>query len=255
MAFVKSPEEITALREAGRRLGEILRALSDAVGPGVSTQELNDLAEALIRDGGDTPAFLNYAPAGATYPYPATLCVGVNDQVVHGIPSPEQVLAEGDIVLMDLGLCHRGVFVDAARTVPVGEIDENAQRLLKVTKQALDAGICAARAGGWTGDISAAIEQTVRPHGFGIPEELGGHGVGHAIHEPPFIQNIGKKRSGTRLKPGMVLAIEPIINEGTKQIVLDADGYTYRTKDGRRSAEFEDTILVTDGKPENLTRV
>lgn len=253
--IAKTKGEIEILREGGKRLGEILEKVGKLVAPGVSTKELDVYAEKLIRAGGDTPAFLNYQPEGAKHPYPASLCVSINDEVVHGIPSEDKILKEGDIVGFDLGLKHKGFFADAAMTLPVGKIDADSKKLLEVTREALAKGVSAARAGNHVGDISSAIENTIRPHGFGIVEILSGHGVGRSIHEDPYVPNFGKPGTGVKLVPGMVIAIEPMINLGTKNVKLDSDGYTYRTADGSRSAHFEHTILITKAGPEILTMI
>lgn len=252
--MVYNKEEINILREGGRRLAVVLRAVRDAIVPWVKTKELNLLAERLIREGGDEPAFLGYRPEGSPADYPATLCVSVNDEVVHGIPG-ERVLREGDIVGIDLGLRHKGLFVDSAMSVPVGEIDQSSRDLIAITEKALYSGIAATRGGGFVGDIGAAIEKAVKGSGFSIVEELGGHGVGHRVHEEPFIPNWGKRGTGPKLKPGTVIAIEPMLNEGSKNVKLSLqDNFTFSTMDGKRSAHFEHTILVTDGPPEILTK-
>lgn len=255
MVTIKKPEEIAILREGGKRHAEILRRLAEMAKPGVATRELNDLAEKLIKEIGDEAAFLGYSPKGAKRPYPASLCVSINDEVVHGIPNEtEKILREGDIVGLDLGLKHHGLFTDAAVTVAIGKIDEAAKKLMETTKEALSIGIAAARGGGYVGDIGAAIEKFVRPFGYGIIRDLAGHGVGYAVHEPPFVPNFGKKGKGEKLLPGMVLAIEPMLNEGTEKVVLDNDGYTYHTADGQRSAHFEHTIVITENGAEVLTQ-
>lgn len=252
---IRNEKDLVALREGGRRLGIILKELERAVSPGVSTDELDKLAQRLIEAGGDTPAFLAYTPEGAERPYPASLCVSINDEVVHGIPNEiPSVLRDGDIVALDLGLIHEGLIVDAAITVPVGTIDGNAKRLIDTTKKALAAGIKAARGGATVGDIGAAVEAVAKPAGFGIPRELGGHGVGLKVHEKPYIPNFGKKGAGEKLVPGMVIAIEPMLNEGRGAIRVDNDGYTIRTEDGSRSAHFEHTILITEKGSEILTK-
>ncbi|MFZ2303194.1 MAG: type I methionyl aminopeptidase [Minisyncoccia bacterium] len=251
--MIKTKEEIEIIREGGKRLARILSAIRDAIKPGVTTGELDKLAEKLMRDGGDEPAFLNYRPEGTSSPYPGTLCVSVNDEIVHGIGS-DRSLKKGDIIGIDTGLKHNGLFTDSALTVPVGKIDENATKLIAATEGALAAGILAARAGNTTGDIGYAIEKYVKEHGFVVVEELGGHGVGYSQHEDPHIANYGARGQGMKLKPGMVLALEPIVNEGTRYIKLMPDGYTYVTKDHKRSAHFEHTILITDGPAEILTR-
>jgi methionyl aminopeptidase len=251
---VTGHEQEEKLIEAGKRLAGVLRALKARVAPGVSAGELDDLAEKLIRDGGDEPAFLGYTPEGASRPYPATLCVSINDEVVHGIPNEERrTLKDGDIVGLDLGLVHKGVIVDAAITVPVGNIDAGTRELLAVTKRALQNGIAAAMGGNHIGDISHTIEQTFKESDFSVVRALGGHGVGEHVHEEPFIPNTGKAGEGPELIPGMVLALEPIANAGKGSVTLAPDGYTYRTKDGSKSAHFEHTILITEGKARIIT--
>lgn len=253
--MIKTAEEIAIIREGGRRLATVLLAVKNIVKPGVTTRELDALAEKLIREGGDEPAFLNYTPEGARRPYPGTLCVSVNNEAVHGIGG-DRVLQEGDIVGIDLGVIHKGLFSDAAMTVPVGTVDEGAKKLIAVTEQALAVGIDAARAGNTTGDVGYAIEAHVKKAGFVVVEELGGHGVGYHQHEDPHISNYGERGRGTRLKAGMVLALEPIVNEGTRFVKLLSDDYTYATRDGKRSGHFEHTIVITEtGPAEILTRV
>lgn len=255
MIIIKTAKEIETLREGGRRLATILYKVKDMVAPGVSTQDLDMYAERLIREGGDTPAFLNYRPEGAHTPFPASLCVSVNDEVVHGIPKKSKVLKEGDVVSIDLGLNHKGMFTDMALTVPVGKVDAKVSKLLKITEDALKRGIQSAQPGFKTGDISSAIETYVLPYKYGIVEELAGHGVGRAIHEDPYIPNFGKPDTGEELRPGMVIALEPMLNLGTKNVTLDRDGYTFRTADGKPSAHFEHTVLITEHGPEILTKV
>lgn len=234
-----------ALIEGGKRLARILEMLRAQVRPGVTASELDDLAERLIRDNDDAPAFLGYRPEGARRPYPATLCVSINDEIVHGIPNESvKIVKEGDIVGLDLGLTHDGVIVDAAITVPVGTVDDTAKKLIRATEEALDAGIKAARAGTYVGDISQAIQAAVEKAGFRAVRELGGHGVGELVHEEPYIPNVGRAGEGEELVEGMVLALEPITSEGKAGVVLSPDGYTFRTKDGSRSAHFEHTILI-----------
>lgn len=252
--MIKTPEDIAILREGGRILARVLHKVKDAVTPGVTTIYLNDLAEKLVREEGALPSFLNYTPEGAHDPYPGTLCVSVNDEVVHGIPGNRTLLA-GDIVDLDLGLEYKGLFVDMAETLPVGEVDEEAKRLLYATKEALFAGIKVARAGNTLGDIGFAIEGKVKEYGFVVVEELGGHGVGYAPHEEPHIANYGEIGKGMKLKAGMVLAIEPIVNEGTRFVNILPDGYTFVTRDHKRSAQFEHTILVTNSGAEILTKI
>lgn len=242
---IANDEQKANLIEAGKRLAAVLAALKAKVAPGVTAEELDDFAEAMIREGGDEPCFLGYTPEGAPRPYPATLCVSINDEIVHGIPNESvKTLREGDIVGLDLGLSHKGVIVDSAITVAVGKIDAESQKLLNATESALVAGIAAARPGGHVGDISAAIQAEIERAGFKVVKELGGHGVGAKVHEEPFVPNFGRKGEGEELVPGMVLALEPIAAADRAAVILAPDGYTYRTKDGSRSAHFEHTILI-----------
>lgn len=251
---IKTKEEIVILREGGRRLATILKKVADAVAPGISSAELNTLAERLIQDNGDTPAFLGYRGRKDIRSFPATLCVSINDEVVHGVPNErEKFLRDGDIVSLDLGLRHGGLFTDMAVTVPVGEVDAKAKQLMSVTKKALSVGIKAVLDGATTGDIGFVIAHFIQPYGFGIVRSFAGHGVGYAVHEEPLIPNFGKKREGTQLKTGMVIAIEPMLNEGGAEVVLATDGFTLRTKDGSRSAHFEHTVAVTENGAEILT--
>ena len=253
MIIIKTPQEIEILREGGKHLATVLHKVKDKVAPGISTFELDKYAEKLIREYGDEPAFLNYQPDGADKPFPATLCTSVNEEIVHGIPNKNKILKEGDIISIDLGLKHKGLFTDMALTVPVGEISNGSKKLLKITEQALMVGINAITPGCRVGDIGHAIESFVRPHRYGIVEVLAGHGVGRAIHEDPYIPNFGEKGKGAKLVPGMVVAIEPMLNNGTKNVDLENDGYTYTTADGKKSAHFEHTVLITESGAEILT--
>ncbi len=255
MIIIKTPEEIEILREGGKRLAFVLHKTAERVAPGISTWELDKYAEGLIREMGDYPAFLNYRPEGATSPYPASLCVSVNDEVVHGIPNKNRILEAGDIVSLDLGLKHKNLFTDMAITVGVGEVSSGSLKLIETTRKALEIGISVAYSGNKIGDIGNAIENFVRKHKHGIVEVLAGHGVGKAIHEDPFIPNFGKAGTGAKLVPGMVIAIEPMLNMGTKNVNLNRDGWTFRTADHKKSAHFEHTILITDGEPEILTKI
>jgi methionyl aminopeptidase len=254
MITIKTKEEIAILREGGKRHAFILKEIAKIVKPGVTTQDLEDLARKLIAEGGDKPAFLDYQPRGVRRPYPATLCVSINDEVVHGIPNETvKVLKEGDIVSIDLGLVHKGLITDASITVPVGNISKELENLLEMTKKALMAGIKVSKAGKRLGVISDAIQKIGVANGFGIVEELSGHGVGYSVHEDPYVPNYGRANSGPILKEGMVLALEPMFNLGTKRVVLDKDGYTYKTADGKPSAHFEHTIVIKKSGAEVLT--
>jgi methionyl aminopeptidase len=235
----------------------VLYKVREKVAPGISTKELDLYAEKLIREMGDTPAFLHYRPEGASAPFPASLCISVNDEVVHGIPNKNKILKEGDIVSLDLGTKHKGLFTDMAITVPVGKISLENLKLLEITEESLQVGINAARGGNTVGDIGYAIESFVRAqkNKYGIVEVLAGHGVGKAIHEDPFIPNFGKQGRGEKLVPGMIVALEPMINMGTKNVTIDQDDWTFRTADRKNSAHFEHTILITEGEPEILTKI
>lgn len=252
---IKTKEERAALIEGGKRLGIILQKLAVKIAPGISAEELDDMAEQLIREGGDTPAFLGYTPEGASRPYPASLCVSINDEVVHGIPNEsKKVLKEGDIVALDLGLVHGGIIVDAAISVPVGKVDQESQALLRSTEEALEAGIAAAKVGAHVGDISAAIEESIAKTKFSIVKVLGGHGVGELVHEEPFVPNYGKAGEGEELTEGMVLALEPIAAAGKGSVNVISDGYTYTTRDGSRASHHEHTILIEKSGTTVVTR-
>ncbi len=252
---IKTPEDIEILREGGKRHAFILKELAAMVRPGVSTKDIDDRAYALCVEQGDQPAFLNYKPYGARRPYPASVCVSVNDAIVHGIPNENPlILKEGDIVSLDMGVIHKGLITDAAITVPVGTVSSEAKALLAATKKALDLGVKACKGGGTTGDIGAVIEDFVTRLGYGTVRELAGHGVGYKVHEDPYVPNYGKKGSGAKLKPGMVIAIEPMVNIGGDDIALDDDEWTYRTADGSLSAHFEHTVVVTEKGCEILTK-
>ena len=252
---IKTKKDIEILREGGKRHAQILKSLALMVKPGISIKSLNDQAERLIRVGGDESSFLNFQPYGADRPYPASLCVSINDEVVHGIPNEEEkILKDGDIVSLDLGLKHKGLYTDAAITVPVGKIRPEVEKLLNVTKKALMNGIKEIKEGATIGDIGFAIQECAQKEGYGIVRELAGHGVGYDVHEMPYVPNYGKKGKGEILKEGMVLAIEPMFNLGTDKVILDKkDGYTYRSADGSPSAHFEHTVVVTKTGVEILT--
>jgi methionyl aminopeptidase len=250
--IIKTPKEIGIIREGGKILADVLSKVAKKVAPGVSTYELDQYAFKLIKDGEDIPAFLNYKPEGAQRPFPATICISVNNEVVHGIPSKARILKEGDIVSLDLGLKHKGLFTDHAVTVPVGKISKKDQDLIDTTKKALEIGIWAARGGDTVGDIGHAIESFVNRK-YGIVRELAGHGVGIEIHEDPYVPNYGKAGKGQKLIPGMIIAIEPMLNMGSEHIISADDNWTIKTADGSRSAHFEHTILITEGDAEILT--
>jgi methionyl aminopeptidase len=252
--IVRTPEERAGIIEAGKRLGEILEKVGAATKPGVSTLELDALAEKLILENGDETALKGYRPDGARIPYPATICISINDEVVHGIPAVDRVIKEGDIVGLDLVLAHDGYYVDSAYSVAVGKVSAEAQKLLRTTQDALEAGIFAARPEAHIGDISHAVEASFKGTGIAVVKLLGGHGVGKGVHEEPYVSNAGTAGTGPTIVPGMVLAIEPIANAGKASVVLGSDGYTYRTRDGALSAHFEHSILIEEDQTIVLTR-
>jgi methionyl aminopeptidase len=237
-------------------LAYVLNATAKKVVPGISTLELDQYAESLIREKGGKPAFKNYKPYGAKTPFPATLCVSINDEVVHGIPT-NRILKEGDIIALDCGVNYKGYFTDMAITVGVGEISKEDKKLLEITREALMIGVKAAKIGKRVGDIGYAIESFVRKqkHNYGIVDILSGHGVGKYIHEDPFVPNFGDKNTGEKLVEGMVIAIEPMLNMGTKNVFLDkSDNWTFKTRDGKNSAHFELTIAVGKNGGEILSK-
>ncbi len=251
--IVKNDSDRENLREAGHILADVLLATAKLVKLGVNAAELDLAAEKMIRERGGLPAFLNYKPAGAAYPFPAALCVSINDEVVHGIPTEDKVVMDGDIVMLDLGVSYNGFFSDAAYTVIAGKGDARGRELVAASREALAEALKVVRHGAHVGDIGAAIERVARKYKFTIAEDLGGHSLGKTVHEKPFIPNEGKAGEGEMLVEGLVLAIEPIFCEGKPQVVLGADLWTYTTRDGLRSAEFEQTIIVTRDGCEILT--
>lgn len=254
MITVKTPEEIRILREGGKRLARIRSELVHAVKSGISIDTFDRLGGELFKKFGGKSATLNYKPVGARRPFPAEICISVNDEIVHGIPTEDpHTLKEGDIISFDILFLYKGLITDTAVTVPIGTISKTTKKLLNTTRETLYVGIKAARAGNTVGDIGHAMETFVKPSGFGIVRDLCGHGVGYNAHEDPQIPNFGKSGTGPKLRVGMVLALEPMLTEGSEHIVLDADGYTFKTADGSRSAHFEHTIVITSGDPEILT--
>ncbi len=254
MITIKTKEEIEILREGGKKLAQILKAVSLATIPGVSAKELNDIAHKMAREGGDKPAFLGYKTGGSR-PYPSSLCVSINNEIVHGISTEEpKIIKEGDIVSLDMGLIHKGLITDSAVSVIAGQGDVLSGKLLEATKRALNMGIKAIKAGGHIGDIGNAIAKVAKENNFSLAEELAGHGVGYKVHEDPYVPNTGAKGKGELLRPGMVIAIEPMFNEGTGKIIIDNDGWTFKTADGKRSAHFEHTVAITEKGADILTQ-
>ena len=246
---IKSQREIELMREAGKRLGEVHNRLAEEVASGISTWDLDRLGEELIRKSGSIPSFLNYEG------YPASVCVSINDEVVHGIPKKDRIVKEGDIVSLDIGLIYQGYQSDAARTHAVGNVSEEAMNLIRVTEQSFFEGIQFARAGNHLHDISNAIGYYCINRGYGVVRDLVGHGIGQELHESPQIPNFPQKRKGILLMAGMTLAIEPMINIGRGDVVFSDDGWTCTTEDGSLSSHYENTILITEGDPEILSLV
>ena len=252
--IIKTAEQINILRQAGKIHADILNKLEKFIKPGMTAMELNNEAERLIYAADAEPAFLGYQP-DFTYPkYPASLCVSINEVIVHGIPKDDVIIKNGDLVSIDLGVKYKGLFTDSARTVMVGEVSAEKKQLVYDTREALARGIDAARVGNTVGDIGHAIE-SFNNKKYGNVRELSGHGVGVKIHEDPYIPNYGKPGRGAKLRAGMVIAIEPMFNLGTSEVNFWDDMYTVTTADGLCSAHVEHTILITDGDPEILTEI
>lgn len=244
--IIRSPREIDHLKRSNAIVAQVFQELRKAVAPGVSTKELDQIAEQVIRSSGAIPAFKGYRG------FPSTLCVSINQEVVHGIPGQRR-LKEGDIVSLDVGATLNGYYGDAAISVPVGEVDETAKRLLEVTEKALYIGIEEAKIGSRLYDISHAIQVWVEKHGFSVVRDFVGHGIGKNLHEEPQIPNFGSPHQGPRLEKGMVMALEPMVNEGSYEVKILSDGWTVVTADGKRSAHFEHTIAITDEGTEILS--
>lgn len=253
MNLIKTAEEIEFMAEGGRRLARILKTLKGEVRAGVRTSNLDRHALELIREVDCKPAFLGYRPHGVKKPYPATMCVSVNDGVVHCVPS-EYVVKEGDVVALDIGLIYKGFYSDAALTVGVGKISEKAKRLIAVTEEALNWAIRVARPGNRIGDIGYAIHCYVEEHGFSVVQSLTGHGIGRELHEEPAVYNFGKRGTGEKLEVGMVLAIEPMVAAGSGKVKQLKDD-SFVTADGSLAAHFEHTVAITEKGPEVLTKL
>ncbi len=251
MIVLKSREEIERMRVASAIVAEVLAALRERAKPGVTTAELDEVAEELTRKRGAKPAFKGYVVQGRVFP--ATVCISVNEEVVHGVPSKRRVLKEGDIVGLDFGVSVDGYFGDAAMTVPIGKVPQKAQRLMDVTKAALEAGIDAVRSGGYISDISGAIQDVAEGAGYSLVREFVGHGIGRKLHEDPQVPNYRTGTRGVRIQEGLVLAIEPMVNEGGPEVYVREDGWTAATRDGSLSAHFEHSVAVTANGPYILT--
>lgn len=253
--ITKNPKEIEILRAGGSILAAVLNLVASEAKAGVSAFELDQLAEKEIIKAGGRPSFKNYQSRPGDPPFPSSLCVSVNDEVVHGIAHKNKILKDGDIVGLDLGVDYQGYFTDAAKTVLVGNVDDQARRLVQTAEKSLGAAIKIIKAGVRTGDVGHVIEQVVTANRFSVVRDLVGHGVGLAVHEDPEIPCFGKPNTGVELKEGMVIAVEPMVNEGGFQIFFDDDKWTIKTADGMRSAHVEHTLLVTKQGCEILTQV
>lgn len=246
MIILKSPRELAIMQEAGRLAAQVHLELAKVIQPGVTTLDLDRLAEDLIRRAGATPTFKGY------HGYPASICTSINEEVVHGIPS-QRKLCEGDIIAIDLGVTYQGYIGDCAYTWPVGQVTPETEKLLKVTSRGLELAIAECSPGKHLGDIGHAVQKHVEAHGFGVVREYVGHGVGTNLHEDPQVPNFGQPGTGVQLRPGMVLAIEPMVNIGTPQVKLLSDQWTVVTADGSYSAHFEHTVAITEDGPQILT--
>ncbi len=246
MVILKQPDEIDKARASNRIVAEVLSVIREKVKPGVTTLELDKIAESVTEKRGAKPAFKGYRG------YPYSLCASVNEEVVHGMPS-NRVLVEGDIIGLDFGVCYQGLYGDSAITLPVGRVSEQATRLMQVTEQSLYSAIHQACDGNRLGDISAAVQETVETAGYSIVRDFVGHGIGKSMHEDPQIPNFGKKGRGIELKKGMILAIEPMVNAGKYKVKILSDGWTVITADGSLSAHFEHSVAITDNGPEILS--
>jgi len=248
MIILKSKEEIERIRESNRIVAEVLRKLEEIIAPGITTKDIDGLAEEMAKKYEARPAFKGYRG------YPASVCTSLNSEVVHGIPSSRE-LQEGDIISLDFGIYFKGYYEDAAITVPVGDVPDRGKKLIRVTEESLYKGIDEARPGNRLGDISAAVQEHVEAAGFSVVRDFVGHGIGKGLHEDPQIPNYGTRGRGIVLREGMVFAIEPMVNEGTFDVTVTGDGWTVVTKDGKLSAHFEHTVAIRDNGPEILSTV
>lgn len=250
---LKSPSEIEAMYRANQVVAEALTAMMDAAKPGVTTAEMDEIGRKILDKHGAKSAFLNYPQSGGGRPFPATVCASPNEVIVHGIPSPDVVLKEGDILSLDFGAVLDGWVGDSAVTIPIGTVSERAKRLVETTQECLDAAIDRMRIGCRLGDLGFAVQSLAEGRGYGVVTEFVGHGIGRRMHEPPPVPNVGRKGGGERLRAGMVFAIEPMINEGTADVDVLPDGWTAVTRDRRLSAHIEHSVAVTEDGPRVLS--
>ena len=247
MIKIKSQEEIELMREAGRITRDTLKVVENSIKVGISTKELDKIAYDYIKSQGATPSFKNYNG------FPASICASVNDTIVHGIPSSDIILKEGDIISIDVGAKFQGYHGDAARTFPVGKIDPKVKRLIKITEQSFFEGIKGLKSGAFVGDVSNRVQSFVEKNGYSVVRELVGHGIGKQLHEDPMVPNFGRTGSGPRLSANCTIAIEPMVNMGDRNVMFLSDGWTCKTRDGLPSAHYENTVLITDNGVEILT--
>jgi methionyl aminopeptidase len=252
MAIIKNKKDLENLRVSGKILVAVLEKVAEGVKPGRTTSQLNDIAERELKANGGNPAFKGYQPDTSSIPFPASICISLNNEVVHGIPSGRKIY-EGDIISLDFGVEYKGMYTDCAITMPIGKISPDTQNLLKTTYGALCAGIKQAKTGNTTGDIGHAVETKANPKKYGVIESLIGHGVGYAVHEDPQVPNYGRAGSGTKLPEDLIIAIEPMLTEGSKNVELASDGWTFVTEDESLSAHFEQTVRVTAKGAEIIT--
>ncbi|MDO8676157.1 MAG: type I methionyl aminopeptidase [Candidatus Azambacteria bacterium] len=254
MITIKTKEEIEVLKQGGKILAEVLRELAKLAKPGVSTGFLNEKAKELVLSYGAKPAFEGYRPSFSKKPYPAAICISLNEVVVHGLPSDSVILKEGDILKLDFGVTYEKLITDAAITIGIGKMTDEKTKLINATKRALELAIEEIKSGNHIGDIGFVVEQYIKSQGLSVVRDLVGHGVGYKVHEEPNIPNYGKRGEGPILKSGMVLAIEPIVTVGSGQVRLGKDGFGYETIDGSLSAHFEHTVAVTEDGSDILTK-
>ena len=253
MITLKKDDELVYMRKAGRIVADVLMGLKEHIKPGVSTGDIDEWAERYIRDNGAIPSEKGYRVPGIPMPYPSSVCASINNEVVHGIPSKDRILAEGDIISIDVTACFEGYHGDAAFTYPVGQISDSRRKLLSVTRKSLGLGISVACSGNTVGDIGYTIERYVLANDFGIVRDYTGHGLGKQMHEPPQVPNFGRPGRGVTLKPGMTIAIEPMVMTGDEEVVSGHDGWVVLTADGSDAAHFEKTVLITENGAEILT--
>lgn len=253
MITLKNEKELLLMRKAGQIVADVLDALAEVIRPGISTGAIDDAAEAIILKEAAIPAFKGYRVPGIPIAFPGTVCASVNEEVVHGIPSPDRILEEGDIISIDVGASYSGYYGDAACTYPVGEVSRARQKLIDATRQSLEKALAVAVAGKTLGDIGHAVESFITARGFGLVRDYAGHGIGAHLHEPPQVPNYGRPGRGITLKRGMTLAIEPMVMAGSEEVEVGSDRWVVRTADGSDAAHFEKTVLIRDGQPEVLT--